>query len=176
MTAMTRMKKWWLWAVAGAMGVSVVVDLGLGRDAGETHGGFSWVSLPGGDLLYGFIGCVVIVSRGESTRRVLAPTRRALLPRRGAMSGLHPALMLFAAALLVGLTRGRLRQLVLVAGTLLALLSVYRLVPDASWSYELSSYQLQLLRRRSPEQALRAHLLPHRCHWNRVRAPCPARR
>ena len=62
------------------------------------------------------------------------------------MSGLHPALVLFAAALLVGLTRGRLRQLVLVAGTLLALLSVYRLVPDASWSYELSSYQLQLLR------------------------------
>ena len=58
---MTRMKTWWLWAVAGAMGVSVVVDLGLGRDTGETHGGFSWVSLPGGDLLYGFIGCVVIV-------------------------------------------------------------------------------------------------------------------
>ena len=62
------------------------------------------------------------------------------------MSGLHPALVLFSAALLVGLTRGRLRQFVLVAGTLLALLSVYRLVPDASWSYELSSYQLQLLR------------------------------
>ena len=60
MTAMTRMKTWWLWAV-GAMGVSVVVDLGLAHDTGEAHGGFSWVSLPGGDLLYGFIGCVVIV-------------------------------------------------------------------------------------------------------------------
>ncbi len=58
---MTRMKKWWLWAVAGAMGVSVVVDLGLAGDTGEAHGGLSWVSLPGGDLLYGFIGCVVLV-------------------------------------------------------------------------------------------------------------------
>lgn len=58
---MTRMKKWWLWAVAGAMGVSVVVDLGLAHETDEAHGGLSWVSLPGGDLLYGFIGCVVIV-------------------------------------------------------------------------------------------------------------------
>ena len=62
------------------------------------------------------------------------------------MTGLHPAVVLFSAALLVGLTRGRLRQLVLVAGTLLALVSVARLVPEASWTYELPSYRLELLR------------------------------
>ena len=61
------------------------------------------------------------------------------------MTGLHPALVLFAAAVLVGLTRGRLRQLVLVAGTLLALVSVARLVPEANWTYDLSSYRLELL-------------------------------
>ena len=62
------------------------------------------------------------------------------------MTGLHPAVVLFSTALLVGLTRGRLRQLVLVAGTLLALVSVARLVPEASWTYELPSYRLELLR------------------------------
>ena len=53
------MKRWWLWgATAAAVAVSVVAEL---RSAYETHGSFWWVSLPGFDLLYGFIGCVAIV-------------------------------------------------------------------------------------------------------------------
>ena len=51
------MKRWWRWGAAVAVAVSVVVELRLPRG----HGSFSWVSLPGFDLLYGFIGCVALV-------------------------------------------------------------------------------------------------------------------
>lgn len=62
------------------------------------------------------------------------------------MNGLHPALLLFLTALLAACPRPRLRQVGLLAGTLLALLAVLRLAGDARWSLALSGYTVELLR------------------------------
>lgn len=61
------------------------------------------------------------------------------------MSGIHPALVLFAAAGLTLCSRGRLRQLVVLAGTLGALLTLGDLAPQDRWEFVLPSYTLQLL-------------------------------
>jgi multicomponent Na+:H+ antiporter subunit D len=61
------------------------------------------------------------------------------------MSSVHPAFVLFLVAFVVALTRGRLRQIVLVTGTFLALLALAQLDPEASWSFVLLPYKLQLL-------------------------------
>jgi multicomponent Na+:H+ antiporter subunit D len=61
------------------------------------------------------------------------------------MSSLHPALVLFGVAVVVALTPGKLRQFILLVGTPLALLTVLRLDPAASWSLALPHYELQLL-------------------------------
>lgn len=62
------------------------------------------------------------------------------------MTSLHPALVLFAVAFMVALTRGRLRQMVLLMGTLATFMTLLQLTPDASWSLTLPHYELQLLR------------------------------
>ena len=58
----------------------------------------------------------------------------------------HPALILFATALLVGLSRGRLRAGFLLAGSVLALVAAGSLSSGVHWSYTVGNYQLQLLR------------------------------
>ena len=58
----------------------------------------------------------------------------------------HPALILFATAGLVGLSRGRVRAVVLLAGTVAALVAAASLPHGAHWEYGVGDYQLQLLR------------------------------
>ena len=58
----------------------------------------------------------------------------------------HPALILFATAGLVGLSRGRVRGGLLLAGTVAALVAAAALSPGAHWGYAVGDYQLQLLR------------------------------
>ena len=62
------------------------------------------------------------------------------------MTVLHPALALFVTAAVVGVTRGRLRQAALVAGTLAALGLALQASPDATWSYHLGGLELRLFR------------------------------
>ena len=62
------------------------------------------------------------------------------------MTVLHPALALFATAAAVGLTRGRLRQTALVAGTLGALALALQASPGDTWRYQRGGLELQLLR------------------------------
>lgn len=61
------------------------------------------------------------------------------------MSSLHPAFMLFAVALLGVLVRGTLRHVVLLMGTVLTLLILAQLGPEARWTLALPHYTLQLL-------------------------------
>ncbi len=58
----------------------------------------------------------------------------------------HPALILFATALLVGLSRGRVRAGLLLAGTIAALVAAVTLPHGVHWGYAVGDYQLQLLR------------------------------
>ena len=58
----------------------------------------------------------------------------------------HPALILFATAGLMGLSRGRLRAGLLLAGSVAALAAAAALPSGAHWSYAVGDYQLQLLR------------------------------
>ena len=62
------------------------------------------------------------------------------------MTVLHPALALFATAAVVGFTRGRLRQAVLVAGTLVALGFVLQASSGDTWRYQLGGLGLQPFR------------------------------
>jgi multicomponent Na+:H+ antiporter subunit D len=62
------------------------------------------------------------------------------------MSGVHPGFILFAVALAAALTRGRLRQLVVLAGTALAFYSAWHLDLAAQWRFAVPDYTLQLLR------------------------------
>jgi multicomponent Na+:H+ antiporter subunit D len=61
------------------------------------------------------------------------------------MSNLHPAFVLFGVAFVVGFTRGRVRQTVLVSGTLLAFLTLLQLSTETGWAWALPHYELQLL-------------------------------
>ncbi len=58
----------------------------------------------------------------------------------------HPALILFATAGLVGLSRGRARAGLLLAGTVAAFVAAAALSSGAHWGYVVADYQLQLLR------------------------------
>ena len=58
----------------------------------------------------------------------------------------HPALILFATAGLVGVSRGWVRATFLLAGTVAALVAAGSLAPGVHWAYALGDYQLQLLR------------------------------
>jgi len=58
----------------------------------------------------------------------------------------HPSLVLFATALLVALTRGRLRVGALVVGTAGALAAAASLPHGALWAYRVGPYDLELLR------------------------------
>ena len=49
------------------------------------------------------------------------------------MSLLHPALMLFIIAVVVALTHGKTRQIVLLVGTALTVAVVFRLRTDTMW-------------------------------------------
>jgi len=59
---------------------------------------------------------------------------------------LHPALVLFATAVLAAVTRGLVRRVTLVAGALAALVAVTQLTPGDVWTYEIASYRLEVLR------------------------------
>ena len=61
------------------------------------------------------------------------------------MSNLHPGFVLFATAILVALTRGIWRQLVLLAGTAFALYSAWHLGFDATLTFVAPDYTLALL-------------------------------
>ena len=58
----------------------------------------------------------------------------------------HPALILFATAGLVGLSRGRVRAALLLAGAIAALAAAASLAPGVHWDYAVGDYHLQLLR------------------------------
>ena len=58
----------------------------------------------------------------------------------------HPALILFATAGLVGLSRGRIRAGLLLAGTVAACAAAGSLPHGAHWSYAVGDYTLQVLR------------------------------
>lgn len=58
----------------------------------------------------------------------------------------HPSLILFATAGLVGLSRGRVRAGILLAGSVAALVAAASLSSGAHWGYAVAEYQLQLLR------------------------------
>lgn len=62
------------------------------------------------------------------------------------MSSVHPGFVLFAVAIAVTLLRGRLRQLVLLAGTALAFYCAWHLELGAQWAFSVPDYTLQLLR------------------------------
>jgi hypothetical protein len=51
------------------------------------------------------------------------------------MSHFHPGFLLFATAILVALTQGVWRQLVLLAGTAFALYSAWHLGFDTTWVF-----------------------------------------
>ena len=58
----------------------------------------------------------------------------------------HPGLVLFVTAVLVGLSRGKVRAGLLLAGTVAALAAAATLPHGAHWGYVVGDYQLQLLR------------------------------
>ena len=58
----------------------------------------------------------------------------------------HPAFILFATAAVVGLSRGRVRAGLLLAGTVAALAAAASLSSGAYWGYAVGDYQLQLMR------------------------------
>src|SRR5918992_1141437 len=62
------------------------------------------------------------------------------------MSHLHPGFLLFATAILVALSRGVWRQLVLLAGTAFALYSAWHLGFDTTLTFAVPGYTLELLR------------------------------
>ncbi len=62
------------------------------------------------------------------------------------MNGLHPGFVLFAVACAVAITRGVLRQAVLLAGTALTLYCAWSLSPEATWTFAVPDDTLQLLR------------------------------
>jgi multicomponent Na+:H+ antiporter subunit D len=62
------------------------------------------------------------------------------------MSHLHPGFLLFATAILVALTRGVWRQLVLLGGTAFALYSAWHLGFDTTLTFAVPGYTLELLR------------------------------
>ena len=61
------------------------------------------------------------------------------------MTHLHPGFLLFAVAILVGLTRGVLRQLVLLAGTAFTAYSVWHLGFDTTWFFSVADHTLNLM-------------------------------
>jgi multicomponent Na+:H+ antiporter subunit D len=58
---------------------------------------------------------------------------------------MHPAFVLFAAAFGVAITRGKLRQAVLIAGPLLTLLALTQLGSGSHWTFVLPTYTLHVL-------------------------------
>jgi multicomponent Na+:H+ antiporter subunit D len=62
------------------------------------------------------------------------------------MSQLHPGFLLFATAILVALTRGIWRQLILLVGTVFALYSAWHLGFDTTLMFAAPGYTLELLR------------------------------
>ena len=61
-------------------------------------------------------------------------------------SGLHPGFLLLILAGVTAYTTGRLRQIVMLAGTAITCYSVWQLSPSASWTFTVSEFTLQLLR------------------------------
>lgn len=60
-------------------------------------------------------------------------------------AGLHPGFLLFIVACAAALTSGRLRQIVMLAGTALTCYSVWQLSPEASWTFAVPEHTLNLL-------------------------------
>ena len=62
------------------------------------------------------------------------------------MTPIHPAFVLFGTAAVVSVTRGRVRQLVLVLGAAASLAAVSALAPGEDWVVSISGFSLQLIR------------------------------
>lgn len=60
-------------------------------------------------------------------------------------TGLHPGFLLFIVACATALTAGRLRQIIMLAGTALTFYSVWQLSPEASWTFAVPGHTLNLL-------------------------------
>lgn len=60
-------------------------------------------------------------------------------------TGLHPSFLLFIVASAAALTSGRLRQIVMLAGTALTCYSVWQLSPEAHWTFAVPEHTLNLL-------------------------------
>jgi multicomponent Na+:H+ antiporter subunit D len=61
------------------------------------------------------------------------------------MSHLHPAFVLFSVAIIVALTRGRLRQVLLLVGVIASFAAQFLLSPGTVWTVSLPPYTLHLL-------------------------------
>ncbi|ETW98561.1 MAG: hypothetical protein ETSY1_18200 [Candidatus Entotheonella factor] len=60
-------------------------------------------------------------------------------------AGLHPGFLLFVVACAAALTSGRLRQLIMLAGTAFTCYCVWQLSPEASWTFAVPEHTLTLL-------------------------------
>ncbi len=60
-------------------------------------------------------------------------------------TGLHPGFLLFIVAGGAAFTSGRLRQIIMLAGTALTCYSVWQLSPEASWTFVVPEHTLNLL-------------------------------
>jgi multicomponent Na+:H+ antiporter subunit D len=60
-------------------------------------------------------------------------------------TGLHPGLILLIIACAVALASGRLRQIIMLAGTAVTCYSVWQLGPEASWTFAVPGHTLHLL-------------------------------
>ena len=61
-------------------------------------------------------------------------------------TGLHPGVLLFIVACAAALTSGRLRQVIMLAGTAFTCYSVWHLSPEAGWTFDVPNHTLTLLR------------------------------
>jgi len=60
-------------------------------------------------------------------------------------TGLHPGFLLFIVACAAACTSGRLRQIIMLAGTALTCYSAWQLSPEAHWTFVVSEHTLNLL-------------------------------
>lgn len=60
-------------------------------------------------------------------------------------TGLHPGFLLFMVACATAFTSGRLRQIIMLAGTAFTCYSVWQLSPETSWTFTAPEYTLTLL-------------------------------
>ena len=69
-------------------------------------------------------------------------------------SSLHPGFLLFILACVTAFTAGRLRQLIMLAGTAFTCYCVWQLSPEASWTFTVSEFTLHILHVEDAAQAI----------------------